>query len=247
VKRPGRAGAGLSSDDAVQASLAGLAARYRLAEGQSRRLAAVLSVLSADQRAPTSVRSPELAVDVHIADSLVALELDAVCSARRIADVGSGAGFPGLALAVALPDCEVALVESHGRKCAFLEELLVHAAGANAHVVCARVEEWADGSGAHDVVVARAVGAQPVVLEYGAPLLRLGGSLVDWRGRRDRAEEEASLRAASVLGMELARVEPVEPFEGARDLHLHIYTKVGETPARFPRRAGMARKRPLGG
>jgi 16S rRNA (guanine527-N7)-methyltransferase len=246
VKRPGRARAAPSSDDAVQASLAGLVARYQLAESQSRRLAAVLSVLSGDQRAPTSVRSPELAVDVHIADSLVALELDAVRSARTIADVGSGAGFPGLALAVALPDCEVALVESHRRKCAFLEELLTHAAGANAHVVCARVEEWADGAGAHDVVVARAVGAQPVVLEYAAPLLRLGGSLVDWRGRRG-AEEEASLRAASVLGMELARVEPVEPFEGARDLHLHVYTKVGETPSRFPRRAGMARKRPLGG
>jgi 16S rRNA (guanine527-N7)-methyltransferase len=86
-----------------------------------------------------------------------------------------------------------------------------------------------------------------VVLEYAAPLLRRNGTLVDWRGRRDAAQELQAARAADELGLALVGIERVRPFEDARDRHLHLYTKAGETPARFPRRAGMARKRPLGG
>jgi 16S rRNA (guanine527-N7)-methyltransferase len=85
-----------------------------------------------------------------------------------------------------------------------------------------------------------------VVLEYAAPLLRLGGTLVDWRGARVHAEEQRAERAADELGLALLGVERVEPFEAARDRHLHLFTKLSDTPATFPRRAGMARKRPLG-
>ena len=116
----------------------------------------------------------------------------------------------------------------------------------NARAVCTRAEEWADGEGAHDLVLARAVAGQAVVLEYAAPLLRLGGALVDWRGRRALEEEEMALRAATIVGLKRVSVTRSEPFEGARDHHLHLYLKVSETPERFPRRAGMAAKRPLG-
>jgi 16S rRNA (guanine527-N7)-methyltransferase len=177
----------------------------------------------------------------------VALDIDTVRGAETIADIGSGVGFPGLALAVALSGCEVRLVESQGRKCAFLEHAIAQAAIENARVVCARVEQWDEGLAANDVVTARAVGPQPVVLEYAAPLLRLGGTLVDWRGRRDAAQERRAARAAEQLGLALVGIERVQPFEAARDRHLHVYAKVAETPAQFPRRAGMARKRPLGG
>jgi 16S rRNA (guanine527-N7)-methyltransferase len=183
---------------------------------------------------------------VHVADSLVALELSPVRDARTIVDLGSGAGFPGLPLAVARPDCEVRLLESQRRKCAYLEDAIAYAGIHNARVVCARAEDWTAGASANDLVTARAVGPQPVVLEYAAPLLRLGGVLVDWRARRVAAEELAAGRAAAVLGLALVGIEKVEPFEGARHRNLHVYTKVGETPATFPRRAGMARKRPLG-
>jgi 16S rRNA (guanine527-N7)-methyltransferase len=84
------------------------------------------------------------------------------------------------------------------------------------------------------------------VLEYAAPLLRVGGSLVDWRGALGRREEEAAARAAAELGLRRVDVRRVEPFAGAREHHLHVYLKLHETPARFPRRAGIARKRPLG-
>jgi len=232
--------------DIATRRLGELSRRYGLGDPERECLAALLAIVEQDERAPTSVRQADLGVDTHLADSLVALDLEAVRGAESLADIGAGAGFPGLPLALARPGCEVRLVDSQRRKCAFLESVLERLRIENAAVVCARAEEWADGQSDNDVVVARAMGPQPVVLEYAAPLLRLGGTLVDWRGRRVPEEERRAARAAEDLGLQPMGVERVEPFEGARDRHLHVFVKVHETPPRFPRRAGMARKRPLG-
>jgi len=226
------------------AALAG----YELNESQLATLGRVLAVLANDEHAPTTVRAPREASERHLADSLAGLDIDLINKdGRDVADLGAGAGFPGVALAVALPGAHVRLVESQRRKCEFLERLLTAAGIENASVVCARAEEWREGLAGNDVVLARALAAQPVVLEYAAPLLRLGGALVDWRGRRDADEEQAAGRAARELGMELREIRHVRPFAGATDRHLHVWVKTGETPERFPRRAGIARKRPLGG
>ena len=218
-----------------------------LTSGQQSQLASVLAVVEADEHAPTAIRAPERAMQAHVADSLVALDIEAVSVAGRLADLGSGVGFPGLALAVALPTAEVSLVESQRRKCEFLERARSAGAVMNAQVVCSRAEEWQDGVGVTDVVVARALAPQPVVLEYAAPLLRMGGVLVDWRGRRDQASEDAAQQAASILGLHRQEIRRVTPFEQATDRHLHVFVKDTATPPRFPRRAGMARKRPLAG
>jgi 16S rRNA (guanine527-N7)-methyltransferase len=229
----------------VSAKLEGLVERYRLKGGQRAQLEAILLALAADERSPTTVRDPVRAADIHLADSLVALEVEALARAERIADLGAGAGFPGLALAVALPDANLRLVESQARKCAFMAGLLARATVANACVVCARAEEWAEGLGANDAVLVRALAAPAVVVEYAAPLLRVGGVLVEWRGRREPEAERLGLDAATRLGVDLVEIRHVQPYEGARDHHLHIYLKSRETPSGFPRRAGMARKRPL--
>jgi 16S rRNA (guanine527-N7)-methyltransferase len=213
---------------------------------QQRQLAVILERLETDAEAPTTVRAPQEAVGVHVADSLVALEVASLREARFIADLGSGAGFPGLALAVALPATEVRLVDSQRRKCAFVEVVCRAAGIDNARSVWSRVEEWTEGIGTNDVVVARALAPQPVVLEYAAPLLRVGGELVDWRGRRNESEEQRAAVAAQRLGMSLLEIRRVEPYEGARDHHLHVYRKTAETPSSFPRRAGAARKHPIG-
>ncbi|MGH2865449.1 MAG: 16S rRNA (guanine(527)-N(7))-methyltransferase RsmG [Solirubrobacteraceae bacterium] len=207
----------------------------------------MLRLLDAEEHAPSAVRTGERAMQTHVADSLVALELELVRGARRIADLGSGVGFPGLALAVALPQAEVSLVESQSRRCEFLGRVCAGAGVENAHVVRARAEEWHEGASRQDLVVARALAQQSVVLEYAAPLLGIGGALVDWRGRRDPTAEAAADRAAATLGMSREEVRRVVPFEGATDRHLHVFVKTTATPARFPRRPGIARKRPLGG
>jgi 16S rRNA (guanine527-N7)-methyltransferase len=223
-----------------------LARQYGLPPRAHIQMTAILETLSADERAPTTVRDPEDAMDVHLADSLVALEVDRLRSARRIADLGAGAGFPGLPLAVALSTSKMRLVESQAKKCQFLRRVIAAAGVDNAAVAERRAEEWSEGLGAHDAVVARALAPAPVVLEYAAPLLELGGVLVDWRGRRDSVQEAQAACAGEQLGMRLLEIRRTEPYEGARDHHLHVFEKVAETPSRFPRRAGVARKRPLG-
>ncbi len=223
-----------------------ISSRYGLDEPQQTALTSILDAIASDDRAPTTVRDPERAVDVHVADSLVALEVPGLRAAASIADVGAGAGFPGLPLAVALPLSRIVLVESQARKCLFLRTAVAVARVGNASVVKRRVEEWSEGLGVHDAVLARALAPPSVVLEYAAPLLLEGGLLIDWRGRRSPDEEIASATAAAELGMELAEIRSVHPFPAARDRHLHLYLKVRETPPRYPRRPGMARKRPLG-
>lgn len=231
---------------ADRASVANALERYALAPQQLERLARMLDVLARDEHAPTAVRAVREAVDVHLADSLVGLDFDELRLASSVADLGAGAGFPGLALAVALPDASFCLVESQRRRCEFVERLRVTAEVGNATVVCARAEQWEQGRGANDAVLARALAPQPIVLEYAAPLLRLGGTLVDWRGRRDERQELAARKAAAQLGMRLAEIRRVSPFATATDRHVHVFVKDAETPQRFPRRAGMAVKRPLG-
>jgi 16S rRNA (guanine527-N7)-methyltransferase len=231
---------------AVAARIVQLGGHHGLSAGQIAQLQAVLLILAADEHAPTTVREPHAAADIHLADALTALELEEIQRATAIADIGAGAGFPGLALAVALPRVRFSLVESQTRKCEFVRAVCEEAGIENAQVLDTRVEDWDGGMGHNDAVLARAVAPQPVVLEYAAPLLRLGGSLVDWRGRRSAEEEEASLAAAALLGLELVRVVRTEPYATARDHHLHVFRKCSATPPRFPRRAGVARKRPLG-
>jgi 16S rRNA (guanine527-N7)-methyltransferase len=230
----------------AEARLAELAAQYELSDRAVSSLLAILDLQARDPTASTTVRAPEEAVDRHVADSLVALELAVVREARWIADLGAGAGWPGLALAAALPDARVALVESAVRHCRYLEAAVEAGGLGNAVVVHARAEDWPAGLGAHDLVVARALAALPVVCEYAAPLLTDGGSLVAWKGVVGTAEEDAGARAARELGLEPAGVHPVVPYAGVERRTLHVFRKTAPTPARFPRRPGMAVKRPLG-
>jgi 16S rRNA (guanine527-N7)-methyltransferase len=235
----------LTASGYVAGRLGELAARYGLPTGAESQLAALLALVATEPAAITTVRDPAEGVDAHVADSLVALDLPAVRSARRVADLGSGGGFPGLALAIALPAAHVALVESVGRKCAFLAGAVSELALANVEVVNGRAEAWPEGIGAQDLVVARALAPLPVLVEYAAPLLELGGALVAWKGRPEPAEDADGAAAADALGMSAPEAIAVEPFVGTRDRHLYLTSKVSPTPDRYPRRPGMARKRPI--
>jgi 16S rRNA (guanine527-N7)-methyltransferase len=223
-----------------------LAGLHGLGDRERQSLATLLDLLQLDARAPTAITEPQAAVDAHLADSLAALELQAVRDAASIVDIGSGSGFPGLALAAALPAAHVWLVDSQARRCEFLARATRRMGLSNVEVVCERVEAWDAGAERAELAVARALAAQPVVLEYAAPLLRVGGSLVDWRGPRAAGEERAAARAAEQLGLRPAGSHPVPPFPGADRHELHVFVKEAPTPGRFPRRAGVARKRPLG-
>ena len=206
---------------------------------------AVLLELLARPEAPTSVHDPERAIDVHIADSLAGLEVPELREAALIADLGAGAGLPGLVLAATLPNARVTLVEAATRKCDFLRSAVDAMGLDNAEVVWSRAEEWGEGIGRCDVVCARALAALPVLCEYAAPLLREQGLLVAWKGCVSDEEAADATAAAAHLGLAPDEIRPVVPFPGSGRRTLHVMRKVASTPARYPRRPGMATKRPL--
>jgi 16S rRNA (guanine527-N7)-methyltransferase len=211
-------------------------------------LGKVLDLLAAERASVSSITEPARAWKVHIADSLAGLELPQLREARTIADVGSGAGFPGLVLAVALPNAQVDLIESIGRKCEFIQRAIDTADISNARAINARSEELAAGAGrdAYEAVTARAVGRLSTLAELASPLLREDGVLVAWKGKRNADEESQLARAANRLAMHPERILHVGPFAGSQHRHLHLIRKSGATPSDLPRRPGMAKKRPRG-
>lgn len=222
--------------------------RLPLSERQRATLTRVLELLRGERASVSSVTEPGRAWRVHVEDSLTGLDVEELREAGRIGDIGSGAGFPGLVLAVALPDSRVDLIESVGRKCEFMARAIEVAGISNANVVNARSEEVAEGDRreAFDVVTARAVGRLSTLAELASPLLKDGGMLVAWKGKRDAGEEEQLERASEQLAMRAEGILDVGDRAGSRHRHLHAIRKSGPTPADLPRRAGMAKKRPRG-
>jgi 16S rRNA (guanine527-N7)-methyltransferase len=178
----------------------------------------------------TSIRDPVEARKVHVDDPLAAADL---LGAGPVVDVGSGGGSPGIPLAAARPDLEFHLLESTRKKCSFLRE--VASDFPNAEVVCARAEEHAAGSGRdfYGTAVARALAPPSVAAEWCLPLVAVGGTAILFVG--PTADDDAVARAAAKLGSE-------EPRKIGGFI---VLSKISPTPAGFPRRPGMARKRPL--
>jgi 16S rRNA (guanine527-N7)-methyltransferase len=210
-------------------------------------LGKVLELL-AEERASVSSVVDERAWKVHVADSLSGLEIPELSTARRIVDVGAGAGFPGLALAVALPNAQVDLIESITRKCTFMQRAIDEGRVSNATVLNTRSEDHAsaDGRESYDIVTARAVGRLSTLAELASPLLKPNGVLIAWKGKRDEEEEQQLIRAAESLAMRPESILDVGNRAGSQHRHLHVIEKVGPTPPDLPRRPGIAKKRPRG-
>jgi 16S rRNA (guanine527-N7)-methyltransferase len=184
----------------------------------------------------TAVRSRAEARRVHLDDALAASELIAE---GPVVDVGSGGGSPGIPLASARPELEVDLLEAQRRRCVFLAS--VAADFPNVHVLCARAEEHGRGAGreSYAAAVAQALAPPPVALEWCLPLVRPGGIAVLLAGSVDL---ERAAGAAQAVGGGRPRIVQLP---GSERRALLVVPKVGPTPAGFPRRPGLARKRPL--
>jgi 16S rRNA (guanine527-N7)-methyltransferase len=174
----------------------------------------------------TSISDPEEARRVHVDDALRGLPL-VESFEGAVVDVGSGGGSPGVPLALALPEREVTLLESSSRKCAFLESLAIP----NVRVVRGRAEE--QETDRFGVAVAKALAPPPVAAEWCLPLVRPGGAAVLWIG--PSADTDRVARVAERLAAELVESPP----------GFLVLRKLGPTPPGFPRRPGVARKRPL--
>ena len=197
----------------------------------------------------TGVTDPEEIERVHFLDSLSLLGLPQVRAARRLVDVGSGAGLPALVLALALPEVEVTALESVRKKCMHIERAAALLRLENVEVCCQRAEEYgrsAGGREAHDVAVSRALAALPVIAEYSLPLLRIGGAMVAMKGSVSDQECTQARDALGILGADELATVRLYPFPGATDRRVYTAKKVRATPGEFPRRPGIPAKRPLG-
>jgi 16S rRNA (guanine527-N7)-methyltransferase len=208
-------------------------------------LATLASLVETAPFALTSTRVRESGIGAHVADSLAGLMVPALREADSIADLGSGGGFPGLVLAIALPTARVTLLESVGKKAAFLEQAAAGLGLSNVGVVGGRIEDWEPGLGTQSAVTARALAPLGVLIEYAAPILRIGGTLVAWKGPSVAEELPDANAAAELLGMSAPAAVPGSAQSANDQRTLYVSSKLRNTPSGYPRPAGKARKRPI--
>jgi 16S rRNA (guanine527-N7)-methyltransferase len=187
----------------------------------------------------------------HILDSLSCFLFEPLGVARRLVDVGSGGGLPGIPIKTVAPKLEVTLVESTAKKARFLHRAVETLSLEGATVTNARVEEVARTEahrGAYDIATARAVARLSVVAEYCVPLLKVRGCAISMKGRLENDELSEGQRAAEKLGARvsaLIRVPRLPEIE-KKERCLVILEKVEETPGEYPRNVGVPAKKPLG-
>lgn len=196
----------------------------------------------------TAITAPDEVRVRHFLDSLTVLAAVPLPPGAHVIDVGTGAGFPGLPLAIVRPDLRVTLIEATGKKLAFCQHVAEQLGLTNLDFVHARAEE-----GGHmpalrergDLVAARAVARLPALLEYLLPLARVGGLAAAMKGRTAAEEAADSSRALRLLGGKLRGVREFALPGLDEPHHLVLVDKVAPTPKGFPRRPGLPVQRPL--
>ena len=196
----------------------------------------------------TALTAPEDVAVKHIIDSLTAYDAALFDGARTLIDVGTGAGLPGIPLAVYAPHLTVTLLDALNKRVRFLTEATAAMGLQNVRCIHARAEEaarTAEHRAAYDIVVSRAVARLPVLLEYTLPFVRVGGTLLALKGRAYAEEQKEARRAAEVLGGGRITARPVH-LPGLDDVRAILtVTKERQTPAAYPRGGGAPTRRPL--
>lgn len=185
----------------------------------------------------------------HFLDSFTAIAVRVWTGRERVIDVGSGAGFPGLALRIAMPDVKLTCVESVGKKSRFIVETSALLGLNDVEVRNERAETLAhaaDRRAGYDVGTARAVGTLASCAEYLLPFLRIGGDAIVWKGKVD-AELPAARKALAAVGGEIAAIVSTLQL-GVADVlpgrNLVVMRKTRASPERYPRTSVEARRRP---
>ena len=197
----------------------------------------------------TAVEEEEDLLDKHFADSLTVLRTDLVKPGASLVDVGTGAGFPGMVLAMARPDLKVVLMDAQRKRLKFLETVAAEAGVNNAEILHTRAEDAARDRKhreQYDIAAARAVAPLNVLAEYLLPFVKVGGCALCWKGPALKQELEAGRRAAHLLGGRLEM--PVSCAVAGRDWEHTILPvrKTERTAAAYPRKAGTPKAKPLG-
>lgn len=193
----------------------------------------------------TSITNSSDAIRLHIVDSLAGVPEIITAPSGRVADIGSGAGYPGVPISIVCHR-RTTLFESVGKKAKFLQDLVDELDLERVVVEGRRSEELAEcHRNGFSVVTARALSSLPSLLELASPLLEIGGELVAYKAQLDLDERSRGDRAAALLGFELQRERRVFLPTGGEERTILVYAKRGEPNMSLPRRPGMAQRRPL--
>lgn len=190
----------------------------------------------------TAITEPSAVAKLHLQDSLCVLEA-AELNGKTLIDVGCGAGFPGVPIAIANKNCRVTLLDSLGKRMAWLEQILP-ALEIRAACVTARAEEYAlSHREQFDYATSRAVARLNILLELTAPFVKIGGAVLAMKGAAAREELEEARSAVQKLGLNVEKVMDF-PIDGANHSVI-VLRKVRPTPPQYPRRFARIKQNPL--
>ena len=190
----------------------------------------------------TAITEPDQVAKLHLLDSLSILKT-ADLQGKRLIDVGCGAGFPGVPVKIACPGVKLTLLDSLGKRMAWLEQILPQL-GVEAECITARAEEFAEKRReSYDFATSRAVARLNILLELTAPFVKVGGAVLAMKGSAAREELEEAKNAISKLGLKLEAVEDF-PVDGTAHSVI-VLRKVRPTPAQYPRRYAKIKQSPL--
>jgi 16S rRNA (guanine527-N7)-methyltransferase len=184
----------------------------------------------------------------HFVDSVLCIDQPELLAAREVVDIGTGAGFPGIPLAILLPAHRFTLIDSLGKRVRVLEEIVSRLGLKNVRPVCGRAEDLARDASlreAFDLCVSRAVARLSVLAEYCLPFVRVGGFFFAYKGADVAEEVAAAERAISVLGGAVREIGDASLAAYGLWHKLVVAEKTGPTPSKYPRRAGAPERRPL--
>ena len=195
----------------------------------------------------TAITDRDEFIEKHIADSLLWADLPCIRGSRRIIDAGTGAGFPGIPLAVIYPEKRFVLLDSLNKKLEVVAETAEKLGIDNVRTLHMRTEDAGRDDKhreSYDLCVTRALAPLPVLLEYTLPLVKKGGYVVAYKGPNYESELAEARNALGILGGTLRSVETSDALSDMRHVAL-VIEKTAETPASYPRKAGVPSKKPI--
>lgn len=196
----------------------------------------------------TAITDPQEFVVKHFIDSVLCVGFDEYKAAKKVIDVGTGAGFPGIPLAILSQDKEFTLMDSLNKRLKIIDELSAGIGLTNVQTVHARAEELARNKAhreKYDICVSRAVANLTTLSEYCLPFIKVGGYLLAYKGPDAEAELADAKKAISILGGQVEKMEKAQLDDFGLDHRIIFIKKVKNTPAKYPRKAGTPSKEPL--
>lgn len=190
----------------------------------------------------TAITEDEEVWEKHFYDSILpfaSLDPSSMC------DVGSGAGFPGIPVKIALPKCKMTLIEPLHKRCRFLSAVVEELGLDNVEIINERAEDYAkDHRESFQIVSARAVAKLSILLELCVPLLKVNGIMIALKGKNGNEELQQAKKAISELGIQLIKEEKTTIEDGSTRINLY-FEKMRPTPKKYPRAYGQIKKKPL--